>query len=178
MMFAEVTTRPVRRTAGVVSEVMISYRDISEREQMDEIRSRLAAIVESSEDAIIGKDLDGKVVTWNRGAEKVFGYSAAEIVGQSIRILIPPDRSHEEDDILKQIEGGETVEHFETERLRKDGRIVHLSLTISPIRDAAGAVVGASKIARKGRSIPDDFCIREITWVASSECPPREKKLS
>lgn len=148
MMFAEVTTRPVRRTAGVVSEVMISYRDISEREQMDEIRSRLAAIVESSEDAIIGKDLDGKVVTWNRGAEKVFGYSAAEIVGQSIRILIPPDRSHEEDDILKQIEGGETVEHFETERLRKDGRIVHLSLTISPIRDAAGAVVGASKIAR------------------------------
>ena len=147
-IFAEVTTRPVRNSAGVVSEVMISYRDISEREQMDEIRSRLAAIVESSEDAIVGKDLDGNVITWNRAAEKLFGYSSAEIVGKSIRALIPRDRIHEEDDILKRIRKGETVEHFETERLRKDGRVVQVSLTISPIRDAVGAVVGASKIAR------------------------------
>ncbi len=147
-ILAEVTTRPVCELAGVVSEVMITYRDISEREQMDEIRSRLAAIVESSEDAIVGKDLEGIVTSWNRGAEKLFGYAAAEIVGKSIRVLIPGERSREEDDILKKLQQGETVEHFETERLRKDGRVVPVSLTISPIRDAAGTVVGASKIAR------------------------------
>ncbi|MFP5237052.1 MAG: MHYT domain-containing protein [Acidobacteriota bacterium] len=147
-ILAEVTTRPVREVAGVVSEVMITYRDISEREQMDEIRSRLAAIVESSEDAIVGKDLQGIVTTWNRGAEKLFGYAASEILGESIRVLIPAERTHEEDDILKRLQQGETVEHFETERLRKDGRVVQVSLTISPIRDAGGTVVGASKIAR------------------------------
>jgi PAS domain S-box-containing protein len=128
-ILAEVTTRPVREFAGVVSEIMITYRDVSEREQIDEIRSRLAAIVESSEDAIIGKDLEGIVTTWNRGAEKLFGYAAAEIIGKSIRVLIPGERSREEDDILTKLQQGKIVEHFETERLRKDGRVVQVSLT-------------------------------------------------
>ena len=144
----EVSTRPIFDASGGSSQVMISYRDTTEREQMDEVRSRLAVIVESSEDAIIGVNLDGIITSWNRGAEKLFGYASLETIGQSIRILIPPDRSGEEDDILRRIENGETVTHFETQRLRKSGNSLQVSLTISPIRNAAGAIVGASKIAR------------------------------
>ena len=109
---------------------------------------RLAAIVESTDDAIISKNLDGIIQTWNRGAERMFGYSAAEAVGRSIRMLIPADRQSEEDDVLRKIRAGETIDHYETIRMRKDGTLLNVSLTASPLRGADGRVVGASKIAR------------------------------
>jgi PAS domain S-box-containing protein len=109
---------------------------------------RLAALVESSNDAIIAKDLDGIITDWNGGAERLFGYSTQEVIGKSVTILIPPDRQDEEPTILGRIRTGERVEHFETVRRRKDGSLVDISLTISPIRNGSGRVVGASKIAR------------------------------
>lgn len=108
----------------------------------------LAAIVDSSDDAIVSKNLDGVVTSWNRGAERIFGYTAEEMVGQPILRILPPDRQDEEPRILERLRHGERIEHYETVRLRKDGRPVEVSLTISPIRNAAGVIVGASKIAR------------------------------
>jgi PAS domain S-box-containing protein len=108
----------------------------------------LAAIVESSDDAIISKDLNGIITTWNKGAERLFGYTAEEAIGQSITILIPPDRHNEETRILARIRSGERVQHYETVRLRKDGTPVEISLSVSPVRNLAGEIVGASKIAR------------------------------
>ncbi len=114
-----------------------------------EIRARqLAAIVECSHDAIISKDLDSIIQSWNPSAERIFGYTAAEAIGQPITILIPPDHADEEAEILDRIKRGERVDHYETVRQRKDGGRVDISLTISPIHDAAGRIVGASKIAR------------------------------
>jgi PAS domain S-box-containing protein len=109
---------------------------------------RLAAIVEFSDDAIVSKTLAGVITSWNRAAERMFGYPAEEAVGQSIRMIIPPERWGEEDEVLRQIAAGHSVEHFETERRRKDGSPIQISLTVSPIRNAAGRVIGASKIAR------------------------------
>jgi PAS domain S-box-containing protein len=109
---------------------------------------RLAAIVESSDDAIVSKDLNGIITSWNKGAADLFGYSADEVIGRSITLLIPPDRLSEEDMVLGRIRRGERVEHFDTIRQRKDGSLVPISLTVSPIRDADGVVIGASKIAR------------------------------
>ena len=108
----------------------------------------LASIVEFSEDAIISKDLRGIIKSWNSGARKIFGYLAEEVVGKSITILIPPDRHHEEQDILDRIYRGEQVKHFETIRMTKDGRYIPISLTISPVKNDKGEVIGASKIAR------------------------------
>jgi PAS domain S-box-containing protein len=122
--------------------------DITERKRVEEVRERLAAVVESSDDAIIGKTLEGTITAWNRGAEKVFGYSTSEAVGRPMLMLLPPERRDEEADILARIGRGESVEHFETVRIRKDGARINVSATISPIRDGSGAVVGASKIAR------------------------------
>jgi len=114
----------------------------------DEELAYLAAIVESSDDAIISKDLDGIVRSWNAAAERMFGYSAAEIVGKGIRLIIPADRHGEEEEILARLRRGERIEHFETLRRAKDGRLLNVSLTVSPVRDSTGRVVGASKIAR------------------------------
>ncbi len=123
-------------------------RDISERKQAEERTARLAAIVESSDDAIISKDLNGIITTWNTGAERIFGYAAREVIGQSVAILMPPDRVHEVRGILERIRSGERIDHIETRRRRKDGILLDISLTVSPIIDASGAVVGASKVAR------------------------------
>lgn len=123
-------------------------RDITERKRAEEMRARLAAIVESSDDAIVSKDLDGVIMTWNAGAERLFGYSAADAVGRPITIVIPPDRLDEEPEILGRIRRGERIDHFETVRQRKDGTLLDISLTVSPIIDGSGTVVGASKIAR------------------------------
>ncbi|MGA9305329.1 MAG: PAS domain S-box protein [Candidatus Sulfotelmatobacter sp.] len=112
------------------------------------IASLLAAVVDSSDDAIISKSLDGMITSWNRGAEMVFGYPASEAVGQPMLMLIPPERVDEESDILARIRSGESVEHFETVRVRKDGKRIDVSVTISPIKDGSGAIIGASKIAR------------------------------
>src|ERR1041385_2593799 len=109
---------------------------------------RLAAIVESSDDAIVSKDLNGIITSWNKGAEDLFGFTADEAIGRSITMVIPADRLSEEDMVLGRIRRGERVEHFETIRRRKDGTLVPVSLAVSPIRDADGTVVGASKIAR------------------------------
>ena len=115
--------------------------------QNEEIRSFLAAIVESSDDAIVGKDLNGKVVSWNAGAERMFGYTAAEMLGQPITRLQSPDRPEEEEHILEEVRRGRT-RHYETVRIRKDGRPIELSLTVSPIRNARGDIIGISSIAR------------------------------
>ncbi len=109
---------------------------------------RLAAIVASSDDAIVSKDLTGKILTWNRGAERIFGYTAEEAIGQSITVIIPTERLSEETEVLRRICAGDSVEHFETVRRRKDGRLIDISLTVSPIVSASGRIVGASKIAR------------------------------
>ncbi len=122
--------------------------DITERKRAEEVRERLAAVVESSDDAIIGKTVDGTITSWNRGAEKVFGYSSAEAVGKPMQMLVPPERANEGPDILARIGRGESVDHFETIRVRKDGTYIDVSTTISPIRDSSGVIVGASKIAR------------------------------
>jgi PAS domain S-box-containing protein len=117
-------------------------------EGTDAIARRLAAIVESSDDAIVSKDLNGIVLSWNQAAERMFGYTAADMIGSSIRLIIPDDRQSEEDTVLASIRAGRRVEHFETVRKGRDGRLVPISLTVSPILDAAGTVIGASKIAR------------------------------
>ncbi len=109
---------------------------------------RFAAIVQSSDDAILSKNLDGIINSWNNGAERLFGYTADEVIGKPVTMLIPPDRIAEEPEILSRIRRGERIDHFDTKRLRKDGRSIDISLTISPVRDASGQVVGASKIAR------------------------------
>ena len=121
--------------------------DLSDRAPVD-IRSRLAAIVDSSNDAIISKNLDGVISTWNLAAHRLFGYSEAEAVGQPITIIIPADLHDEEKEILRRVRSGERIDHYETRRVTKDGRILDVSITISPVRNAAGAIVGASKILR------------------------------
>jgi len=122
--------------------------EIAQRKWAEEVRNRLSALVESSDDAIIGKTLEGTITSWNRGAERVFGYSSVEALGKSMRMLLPLERANEESEILGQIGRGESVDHFETVRVRKDGRKIDVSVTISPIRDSSGLIVGASKIAR------------------------------
>ncbi|HEX2750956.1 MAG TPA: PAS domain S-box protein, partial [Verrucomicrobiales bacterium] len=108
----------------------------------------LTAIIESSDDAIISKNLDGTITSWNRSAERIFGFTAQEAVGKSILIIIPPDRKGEEEVILTKLRAGERIDHFETVRQRKDGTLLDISVTISPIRDDTGEIVGASKVAR------------------------------
>jgi PAS domain S-box-containing protein len=123
-------------------------RDISEQKRAEAAQGYLAAIVESSSDAIIGKTLQGSITSWNKGAKRLFGYTASEIIGLSINTLIPPDRQEEELEILERLRRGEWIEDFETVRVRKDGTLVEVSLTISPIRDSSGRIIGASKVAR------------------------------
>ena len=122
--------------------------DITDRKRDEEASLRLAAIVRSSEEAIVGKDLDGIITAWNPAAERLFGFTAPEAIGRSIRMIVPADRQAEEDDVLSRLRRGETIEHFETVRVRKDGTPINVALTVSPIKDAAGRVIGASKIAR------------------------------
>jgi PAS domain S-box-containing protein len=124
-------------------------RDVSERLRLEEERFRLLEIVESARDAIIGKDLDGLIQSWNSGAEKLFGYAAEEMIGHSISRLLPADRLDEETEILRITREGGRVEHFETVRLHKSGARIEISVSISPIRDAKGKIIGASKFARK-----------------------------
>ena len=139
---------PIRNDAGDTVGAVLVFRDVSERRRTDLARAHLAAIVESSDDAIVSKTLQSVILSWNRGAERLFGYSPDEAIGRSITILIPPERLDEEAQILTRIIRGEHIEHFETVRVRKDGGRMDVSLSVSPIRDAIGAIIGASKIAR------------------------------
>ena len=143
-----VTISPIRDTNGNVVAASKIARDISERKKFDENRSQLAAIVDSADDAIIGKDLNGIVKTWNEGARKMFGYTAEEMIGRPILTLIPDHLHYEEDEILRKLRAGQRIEHYETRRQKKTGETVEVSVTISPIRDESGTVIGASKIAR------------------------------
>jgi PAS domain S-box-containing protein len=143
-----VSISPIRDDAGRIIGGSKIARDISDRLRADESRFRLAAIVDSADDAIISKDLTGIIKTWNKGARRLFGYEEEEIIGQSILRLIPADLRCEEDEILRKLRAGEKIEHYETTRLNKSGELLDVSVTISPIRNSAGEVIGASKIAR------------------------------
>jgi PAS domain S-box-containing protein len=145
-----VSTRWVveRDPSGNIRSVLESNRDITEAKRAAETQSRLAAIVESSDDAIVSKDLSGIITSWNKAAERMFGYTASEVIGQSITLIIPPDRKDEEKHILARIGRGERIDHFETVRQRKNGTLLNISVTISPVRDLSGQVIGASKVAR------------------------------
>ena len=143
-----VNIAPVLDATGRVVGAINVFHDTSALKHATEARARLAAIVESSDDAIVGKDLNGIITSWNRGAERLFGYAAAETVGRSVTMLIPLERQDEEPGILERVGRGERIEHYETVRRRKDGTMVDVSLTVSPILDARGKVIGASKIAR------------------------------
>jgi PAS domain S-box-containing protein len=127
---------------------VLVFRDVTERRGSEQAHARLAAIVESSQDAIVSKSLKGIILSWNAGAERLFGYTPQEMIGQSITRIIPPERLDEEQEILARVARGEWVEHFETVRVAKNGRRINISLTVSPVRDGSGRVVGASKVAR------------------------------
>jgi PAS domain S-box-containing protein len=139
---------PEKNAAGEVIGFVAAHTDITERKRAEKASNQLAAIVESSADAIISKDLNSIIMSWNNGAERLFGYQAQEVIGQPVLILIPQDHWDEEPKILERIRRGERIEHYETIRQRKDGKLIEISLTVSPITDASGKIVGASKIAR------------------------------
>ncbi len=139
---------PMEGPGGEIIGVCGIATDITERKALEAANRQLAAIVESSDDAIIGKDLRGIVTSWNQGAERIFGYTAAEIVGQPVSTLAAPERLDEMPEILAKIRRGQRVDHFETRRRRKDGQIIDVALTVSPVRDSSGNIAGASKIAR------------------------------
>ena len=137
-----------RDASGNIRSVLESNRDITEAKPAEEAQNRLAAIVESSDDAIVSKGLDGIITSWNKAAERMFGYTANESIGQHITLIIPLDRRDEENNILARIGRGERIDHFQTVRRRKDGTLLDVSVTISPLRDLSGRVIGASKVAR------------------------------
>src|ERR1700736_6261759 len=139
---------PVLNASGALVQFVGSSTDITERKRAEQATRLLAAIVESSHDAIVSKSLNGVITSWNKGAERLFGYAAEEAVGQNITLIIPPERRDEERTIVQQLTRGERVDDFETVRMRKDGSLLDVSLTISPMKDASGRVVGASKLAR------------------------------
>jgi PAS domain S-box-containing protein len=139
---------PLYDASGTLIGAVNMLTDITDRRDAEEASQRLAAIVESSDDAIASKDLNGIITSWNKAAERIFGYLAEEVIGQSIKILIPPDLHKEEDTILERIRRGQRIDHYETIRRRKDGGLIEISLTVSPLRNDAGRIVGASKIAR------------------------------
>lgn len=138
---------PLRQPDGQVVQLAIS-RDVTVRKRAERTTGLLAAIVDSSDDAIISKNLNGVITSWNRAAERLFGYLADEAIGQHITLIIPADRRNEETEILARIRRGERVDHFETVRIRKDRTLLDISLTISPVKDLNGTVTGASKVAR------------------------------
>jgi len=144
---------------------------ISRPNSSGEFHHHFAAIVESSDDAILSKDLNGIIRSWNTAAERIFGYTASEVIGKSVTILIPPGHENEEPRILSRIRSGEKVDHYETVRQRKDGSLVDISLSVSPIKDADGRIIGASKIAR-------DITARKRIEEALRACEERFRALS
>jgi PAS domain S-box-containing protein len=142
------TISPVRDRTGKIVGISKIARDITSQKQSDQLRFWMSAIVESSDDAILSKNLNGTITSWNRAAERIFGYTEAEVIGKSILMLIPEELHAEEKTILEKLRAGERIDHFETIRLRKNGEQINVSLTISPVRDASGTIVGASKVLR------------------------------
>jgi PAS domain S-box-containing protein len=144
----DVSVVPIKDEQGKVLAVVLVFRDVTEARRALELRLLLSAIVESSDDAIISKNLDGIIVSWNKGAERLYGYTAEEIVGRPLSLLVPPDHPDELPAIMERLRRGEHIEHYETVRLRKAGSRVDVSLTISPVKGPDGTIIGASKIAR------------------------------
>ena len=139
---------PLHDSAGRIVGGINMLLEITERKQAEQARAQLAAIVASSADAIISKDLNSIITSWNRGAERLFGYTALEAIGQPVTMLMPSGRLDEEPRILERIRRGERIDHYETVRRRKDGSLIDISLTVSPVKDTSGRIIGASKIAR------------------------------
>jgi PAS domain S-box-containing protein len=139
---------PVRDEHGTITDVVLIFRDVSERRKAEELSERLAAIVESSDDAIVSKNLDGIITSWNKGAERLFGYQAGEVIGKPVSMLMPLFLKEDVHRILDRIRRDERVDHYQTRRVRKDGQIIDVSLTVSPVKDGSGRIIGASKIAR------------------------------
>lgn len=148
VVFCQGSASPVDADDGTRIGAVIAFRDVTERKQADEAQARLAAIVESSHDAIVGKTLEGIITSWNTGAQHVYGYEPAEVLGRSVDLLVPPGRPNEIPGILERVAQGERVEQLETVRQRQDGQIIDVSLTVSPVWDRAGRITGASAIAR------------------------------
>jgi len=172
---------PIRLDGGEPLGAVLVFRDVTERRKFDEARGLLAGIVDSSEDAIISKSLDGRVTSWNGAAERLFGYSAHEAIGQPITLIIPPGRHDEETMILSRLRRGERIENLETERVGKDGRLLTISLTVSPVRNRHGHIIGASKIARDvtaRRRIEDSLRSSEARLAADANALARLNTLS
>jgi PAS domain S-box-containing protein len=148
IIWVNLTVSGARNESGQFKHFISVAEDISARREGEEARYRLAAIVESSEDAIVSKDLNGIIASWNAGAQRIFGFSPEEAIGQPITIIIPPELRDEEKQIIKRLRNGERIEHFETVRVTKSGERLNISLTVSPVRDSRGRIIGASKIAR------------------------------
>ena len=147
-VWSSTTVTLLRKETGEAAQFIGIIQDITERKQAEDMLSRLAAVVEYSDDAIITKTLDGIITTWNPGAARIFGYTADEAIGKPVTMLIPTKHLDEEPGILERLRRGERIDHYETVRRRKDGTLINVSLTVSPIKDANGRIVGASKIAR------------------------------
>ena len=164
MVNISVTVSPIKNKEGKIIGASKIARDITEIRQAERASAYLGAIIESSDDAIISKDLNGFITSWNKSAERIFGYTEAEVVGRHITILIPTERLPEEDKILTTLRTGNRVDHFETMRRHKDGHLVPVSLTVSPIRNSAGDIVGASKVSRDiSDRVAAETALREIS---------------
>ena len=175
-LWCNTTVTLLRREGGAPSQFIGIVEDITERRDADATRSRLVAVVESSDDAIVTKTLDGIIVSWNPGAERVFGYSAADVIGRPVTVLIPTDRLDEETRILERLRKGERIDHYSTVRRRKDGTHIDVSLSVSPIKDASGRIVGASKIARDiSAQKQAEEALREQNEAAQREIARRER---
>lgn len=148
LVYISLSVSPIKNTSGTVTGILKIARDVTLRQKAEETQRRLASIINFSDDAIVSKNLEGIITSWNAGAEKIFGYSQDEVIGKPITIIIPREKLHEEPEILRKIGSGEYIHHYVTDRVRKDGSIVHISLTVSPIKDSNGRVTGISKIAR------------------------------
>jgi PAS domain S-box-containing protein len=140
--------RQIQRVLGKERIILLAIDDVTDRRKLEEAHGKLAAIVESADDAIIGEDLDGAIVSWNNGAEIAYGYNAGEIVGKSVSLLMPPSHIDEYKEVLTKIARGETIKHYETQRRRKDGQIIDVSMSVSPVKDSSGKIISASTIAR------------------------------
>ena len=144
----EDSAAPIRNARGEISGAVMVFHDVTRRRRAEDAMRHLAAVVESSEDAIVTKTLEGIITSWNSGAERMFGYTSTEVVGKPVTVLMPPDHGDEEPAILARLRRGERIEHYETIRRRKDGTLLDVSLSVSPLKDESGAIIGASKIVR------------------------------